>query len=205
MNVIIAADIFGITDTLLNLQKQLSKHVEVAVFDPYHGEVQSFSDEEQAYQAFVESGGVDAYFEQLNVIMMFIEQPVVLIGFSAGAAALWRLTDDKLRYQASHFIGFYPGQIRHYLDITPGVDSTLIFPQHEPHFDVSDVMTQLNHPSIQNRQLRVSHGFMNKLSPGFDANAAIVLTKLLTDKQLISSQDKFVAALETKKPSLLVK
>jgi len=198
MNIIIASDIFGITPSLNALVKKLSKQADVAIIDPYHGEEMDFNDEQQAYQEFNDEGGMDAYTEQLKIIMTYIEQPVILLGFSAGASALWRLVDKELDLAANHFIGFYPGQIRHYLDVVPHIATTLIMPQQEAHFDVDDVIEQLPTDDLLSvTQYQQAHGFMNPKSAGYDAKACARFEKLIGDAKLMADPKAF----RTKKPS----
>ncbi len=199
MNIIIAPDIFGITPSLNKLVKNLSKQAAVAIIDPYHGEEMAFEDEEQAYQAFLDEGGLDVYTEQLKVILTYIEQPVVLIGFSAGASALWRLTDKKLGLHARHFIGFYPGQIRHHMDVEPHIPTTLLMPKQEAHFDLQAVIKQLPaSESLCVTQFDLAHGFMNPASAGYDKQASATIEKLISDTKLIADPKAFRA----KKPSV---
>jgi len=206
MNVIIASDIFGITPSLAQLEKSLAKSVEVAIFDPYHGEIQNFTSQEAAYQEFLDEGGLESYTEQLKIILTYIEQPLVMIGFSAGASALWQLIDKSLGFEACHFIGFYPGQIRHHLDVVGDIPSTLIFPHSESHFDLDEVMAQLRDRDLLTvKQTPWGHGFVNPLSPHFDQQGAAQFTKLLSDGKLIADPAEFNRRLDQKKPSLLLK
>lgn len=199
MNIVIAPDIFGITPSLNQLVKKLSKQADVAIIDPYHGEEMGFKDEQQAYQAFLDEGGLDVYTEQLKIILTYIEQPVVLIGFSAGASALWRLTDKKLGLHASHFIGFYPGQIRYYLDVEPHIPTTLLMPKQEAHFDLQAVINQLPvSDTLCITQFDLAHGFMNPISGGYDKQTSAAMEKLISDTKLIENPKAFRA----KKPSV---
>jgi len=199
MNIVIAPDIFGITPSLKVLVKKLSKQAEVAIIDPYHGEEIDFRDEEQAYQAFLDEGGVDSYTEQLKIILTYIEQPVVLLGFSAGASALWRLVDEKLGLEACHFIGFYPGQIRHYLDVVPHIQTTLIMPRQESHFDLNAVIKQLPKTNMLSvNQCSLEHGFMNPKSSGYNAKAFASFNRIISDAKLMADPQAFNA----KKPSV---
>jgi len=198
MNIVIAPDIFGITPSLTALVKKLSKHAEVAIIDPYHGEVMDFKTEQLAYQEFLDEGGLDSYTEQLKVILTYIEQPVILLGFSAGASALWRLVDKEFGLQGCHFIGFYPGKIRHYLDVVPNIATTLLMPNREAHFDIDQVIAQLpNHELLDVSQLPFGHGFMNPKSDGYDARAFASFERLIGDVKLMAKP----AAFRSKKPS----
>jgi len=206
MNVIIASDIFGITPSLAQLEKKLAKSVEVAIFDPYHGEIQAFTSQEAAYQGFLDEGGLDSYTEQLKIILTYIEQPVVMIGFSAGASALWRLVDKSLGFEACHFIGFYPSQVRHHLEVMPRIPTTLVFPHREADFELKEVMSQLNDRELLTiKQSPWGHGFLNPLSDNFDQQGAAQFTKLLSDGHVIASPAEFNRHLAQKKPSLLLK
>lgn len=199
MNIIIASDIFGMTPSLNKFVKKLAKQAQVAIIDPYHGEQVNFKNEEQAYQAFIDEGGMDAYTLQLQNILTYIEQPVVLIGFSAGASALWRLIDKPLGLAAVHFIGFYPGQIRHYLEVIPHVPTTLLMPKHEQHFDINEIIAKLPKSELLSiSQFNLEHGFMNNQSPGFNSKACVAFEQLISDTKLVANPGAFRA----KKPSI---
>ncbi len=83
-----------------------------------------------------------------------------------------------------HFVGFYPGQIRHYLHLQASVPSKLIFPIEESHFDVIPVIHALKQdPLCDCDHSAYYHGFMNPKSKGFNPNGVQQYTDLL--KQIV--------------------
>lgn len=92
---LIVSDIFGVTESLIALSHRLSTASEI--FDPYHGEVQSFNNEKSAYEYFIETVGLDTYSAQLAERVRVYDTPVRLIGFSIGASALWNISEQLFR------------------------------------------------------------------------------------------------------------
>lgn len=142
------------------------------LIDPYQGKDMGFEDETTAYQHFAEHGGVESYSDKLNQTLMTIESPFTLIGFSAGASAIWQLNDQSrfnVHRLLQQVIGFYGGQIRHATNLTPSVNTKLIWPQKETHFDVLSLsQTLAKTAKVTCHMSNYSHGFMNALSPNFD-------------------------------------
>jgi len=67
-----------------------------------------------------------------------------LIGFSIGASIIWRLSEKVSARSVKDAICFYGSQIRNYTDINPQFQIELIFPQSEPHFDISEPQSKLS-------------------------------------------------------------
>lgn len=168
-DILICSDIFGGTDDLQELAGQVVEgQSRYRIIGPYLDETKHFVEEGRAYQAFVKAGGVEAYARGLAGQLDTLSSPTVLIGFSAGAAAIWKALGNKHYAQVARFIGFYPGQIRHYLCLTPGVDTQLYFPNAEAHFDLDDVIKKLTgKKAVSLLKTPYSHGFMNRLSVGY--------------------------------------
>jgi len=95
--------------------------------------------------------------------------PVSLIGFSVGAAAIWMISDrKKLKVNAAQC--FYGSQIRHHTNITPSFPIELIFPLSEPHFSVTEAIIKLSgRPNVKITQVPYLHGFMNQCSTNYNA------------------------------------
>ena len=120
MSAIIITDIFGVTEAIFSLERSLSeKTVNVTVVDPYDGEVKAFSNEQDAYDAFVSQCGHSAYISYVKTAIELAKENVVLLGFSAGASAAWKAIDYRYQNSVVHFVGFYPSQIRNHLDVVP--------------------------------------------------------------------------------------
>jgi dienelactone hydrolase len=102
-----------------------------------------------------------------------ITNDLVIIGFSAGASAAFRVASQEQFSHVKHVIGFYPSQIRHHLDLVACVDVTLLFPKEEPHFEVDKVMTDLKEQEkISAYKVQAKHGFMNSLSVNYHPELA---------------------------------
>ena len=171
VNVLVVSDIFGYCVGLNRLMADLSASgAEVQLLDPYQGQEQTFADEQQAYTAFCEQCGHEAYAAQVQQYLLKAASFDVVIGFSAGASALWRaLASDKVSGIKQALL-FYPGQIYPYLQLTPKVPVRLVFGHSEPHFDVAAVCAQLNRNlDIYAQHTRYAHGFVNPASVAFDA------------------------------------
>ena len=111
MNILLAADIFGNCPTFQRIITELSNTASVVSVTPYQNQVKQFASEDEAYDAFLSVGGMDEYIERIHVISKQ-QQFDVLIGFSAGGAAIWAAQTYFRHVQ--HAIAFYPGQLRHY-------------------------------------------------------------------------------------------
>jgi dienelactone hydrolase len=181
MRVLIVTDIFGVTASVLSLANVLmAERAQVEVVDPYDGKEKSFSHEQSAYDAFLANCGHDSYFRKVQNAISSSLEDLVIIGFSAGASAVWRNMESDWQSNILHFVGFYPGQIRYHLHITPKYPCTIVFPNREEHFDVNDVSGILN--EIDNVQCIITdygHGFMNPLSHQYSSIGAGAFNKVI--------------------------
>lgn len=168
MHTIIVSDIFGKTAALDEIAASCSDEVEV--LDPYNAEVMNFNDEAEAYRYFISEIGLEAYTARLLGTITAKTGPIMLIGFSVGAAAIWKISHLAAASNVAAAIGFYGSQIRHSPDITPIFPVKLIFPAAESHFSISELITTLsNKDNVQIQQVTSLHGFMNRHSQNFDA------------------------------------
>lgn len=177
---LIATDIFGITKPALELCEELGR--DYVCVGPYEDSSIHFDNEFEAYDFFIRHTSIEQYASRLDNIVRGQElRDTVLIGFSAGAAALWYLAANYSMCSKSAIVGLYGGQIRHYADMFPAIPTRLIFPHSEPHFEVDQLAQALN--GAQNVQVSISahqHGFMNRYSAHFDEGAYNTMTKQLT-------------------------
>jgi dienelactone hydrolase len=181
MRVLILTDIFGLTAAVLWLASSLrDKQIIVEVVDPYDGADKAFINEQSAYESFLANCGHDSYFRKVeNAISSSLEE-LVIIGFSAGASAAWRVMECDLKPKILHFIGFYPGQIRNYLNITPKYPCTIVLPNHEEHFSVSEVSSILTEiDNVHCIHTEFGHGFMNPLSYYYSNVGADAFNKVI--------------------------
>lgn len=173
-NIVLVTDIFGASTWTDEVSGILSEKTECKVITPYsHRE--DFASEKEAYHAFTQAGGIAAYIDRVKQSLSINQfQQTLFIGFSAGAAALWKvLAELDYELELSHFIGFYPGQIRYYLDVEPQIETSLIFPVSEQHFDLAPVITQLKTKANTHVwQNDLQHGFVNPSSDNFHLQAS---------------------------------
>ena len=193
VQVVIVTDIFGRTSMVDRMADCLKKQlVEVVVLDPYGGIKNDFVDETVAYAEFISLCGHDPYAALVQQKIADLKGPLLLIGFSAGATAIWRCLDGAIARKIQHFVGFYPGQIRNHLCLIPLCPSTLIFPSEEKHFSVGEVMEALKRKEkVHCHQVSALHGFMNDLSPQYSKDVADEFYGLLGSVELSSHPDFF--------------
>ncbi len=166
MSTILVSDVFGITPALLTLKEQLGADT---IIDPYEGQSMAFDNEAQAYAYFVKTVGLDCYVEILLKAMQSFDSQVTLIGFSVGAAAIWRSSVKNKGVSIKQAFCFYGSQIRNFTEIAPYFKIHLVFPKSELHFDVLKLMQQLtSKANVEITQVEYLHGFMNYCSTNFD-------------------------------------
>ena len=168
--IIIVSDIFGHNDYLEQLIADCHFTFAVTIIDPYDGRCLKFDGQADAYECFNRHGGLDALTSKVKLVVATLKQPCFLIGFSAGASAVWRvLADNDYADLIERGLCFYPGQIRHHLSLTPLSPVELIFPSHETHFDLQPVIESVRLlPNTLCQQLDAQHGFMNRQLVEFD-------------------------------------
>ncbi|GHB74226.1 dienelactone hydrolase [Psychrosphaera saromensis] len=168
-----------------------------------------FANEEQAYQQFQLSGGIDKYAEKVEQALQQVtetNEPIICVGFSAGASALWKVAAKSFdKVALTHCIGFYPGQIRHSLELTPLCPFTLVFPGSEDHFDVEAVIQHLvTKQNVGVVQVELKHGYANPQSDNFNEVASNELTELLVKElaqtktlnlDIVNGQQDFITGL----------
>ncbi len=171
---VLVTDIFGHTPQLQETLNNLK--LDAVICSPYAAETY-FNQEASAYEAFNQQGGVASYVDLLveKLSSLSPEKPVLLIGFSAGAAALWHFICSeqvsRLHRDSSAWL-FYGGQIRHALAKQPQIN-TQVYWTAESHFNVQECHQQmLSKPHVVSQILPYSHGFINPQAKGFIAHAA---------------------------------
>ena len=166
-------DIFGRTAAFERLINCISnKYASVEIIDPYGGHAYDFNDESDAYACFQEEIGLQSYIEKVNAHLLgrkILNQ--TLLGFSAGASAIWSASQHLKPFKHTKAVCFYSSQIRHLLDITPQVPTVLYFSKTEPFYDVDKIIGQLSKANhVTCHKTPYLHGFMNELSRNFDQN-----------------------------------
>lgn len=85
-----------------------------------------------------------------------------MIGFSAGAAAMYKIMSNLSISDAELYL-FYLGQIRYFLEQHPSSPCHIIFLDTAPHFSLTDMIKVLKQQSnIAVEQNTYQHGFINK-------------------------------------------
>jgi len=204
MAIILVSDIFGKTPALVELANELNAEL---IIDPYNGIDMGFNSEADAYDYFTEHIGFDAYFTlltkainsirltsstSLTPLTQAVNTPITLIGFSVGAAAIWRLSALKStvnpivnpavnpKVNINNAICYYGSQIRNFTELEPRFNVKLIFPKSEPHFDVLALQNCLKtKPKVEIVNTEYFHGFMNLHSTNYVQSAYIEQVNLL--------------------------
>ena len=166
MKILIATDIFGETPSHLALCERLALHHSVTSLSPYEHNPPAFANESDAYQYFLQSGGMDNYLLRLKSLENAGEIDIAL-GFSAGGAAVW--AGQHLLPSLKKAIAFYPGQIRNYLEVQPAVPWHIVFAQYEAHFDQNQIIDALlPKTALSLYRAPYRHGFVNPDSQQFN-------------------------------------
>ncbi len=167
---IIVSDIFGRTEALEKLASDVPGCVEI--FDPYNSEMMRFDTEDDAYSHFTSTVGLDAYTETLSEKIRALTGHVSLLGFSMGASAVWKLSNQPELGNISGAVLFYPSQIRHYTEMVPNFPVCLVLPEIETHFSVTELISKLiEKENVQVHRSSYRHGFMNADSKNYSAAA----------------------------------
>lgn len=183
MKCIIVSDIFGRTADLEHLADALSSpSITVTLLDPYEGQYMAFGTEAEAYDFFQSNVGLDGYEKILMGTIKHADEDLLLIGFSVGASAVWSLSNKKIWGKNTKAICFYGSRIRHLLHVTPKIEIELFFPDHEPHFDVDQLVARLSEKSnVTCVKIEFLHGFMNKKSINYNKTGALEYLQLLKE------------------------
>ncbi len=182
MAIIIVSDIFGQHQDLDDFAQSLALNQQQTIVDPYQTQRFNFSNETQAYQTFINQCGHDNYAELiLDKLNHLANEKTIIITFSAGAAAAWRAIANlpiEKQTNIKYFIGFYPNQIRHHLNLQLHCPAVLFFPRHENHFLVDNVINTLQQKQLTNCiKTPYFHGFMNPQSVNFNQQALLIYIK----------------------------
>ena len=180
-HLLVASDIFGATpalrETLATLPAVLRGQLQLTLCQPDSCVNSStvFTDDQLAYQAFLQQGGLERYQQQV-LQTLTAQQPDLVLGFSAGAAALWwALSHADCADSSGHALLCYGGQIRQYGQLKPNWPVTCLWSD-ESHFDVVALQQQLSQSgqfgNVRQQHWSQHHGFINPHSTGYDASAA---------------------------------
>lgn len=171
--VLVVTDVFGATPEVQRLARAIAGERAVVV-DPYGGRDPGFTDDAAAYRHFQAEDGP----RRLEALVRGLVTPDTrLIGFSAGAAAAWRVLAEA---PAGGAVLFYGSRIRDALDLVPQCPVEVVLPTHEDHVDVGALGAALEAVArVTVTRTPWRHGFLNPRSTGWDAGAAADWTRRL--------------------------
>lgn len=182
--VLFVTDIFGHTPEAQALARQLGGSARIV--SPYGGDRPRFASEMEAYAAFSAASSVEHYAKAVAGELARARYDLA-VGFSAGAAALWLALGmtmwralDKAPAPPAHAVLYYGSRIRQHAELRPAGNTLLIFAEREASFNPVELVASLRAGGINAVVLPgTAHGFMNRLSPGWDeATCAAEITRL---------------------------
>ncbi|CAG36026.1 dienelactone hydrolase family protein [Desulfotalea psychrophila] len=166
MRKIFVSDIFGRTPALENLCRAVGS--DIGIVDPYAGKEMRFQTEQEAYDFFMANVGMNAYCDLLQSRLEQTTIPIILVGFSVGASALWQISESLSCEKVKRVVCFYGSQIRHSTEINPSVVVEHFLPVHEAGFSVEEMANRLlGKENIILHNTTYLHGFMNELSKNY--------------------------------------
>ena len=177
-SVVVVADIFGRTPHLEECASWFARDAAPLIVDPYCGSLRSFADEAEAHAAFQAERGLERLTDLVREAVAGVAGPVDLVGFSVGAAAVWRVAAEIPG--PGRAVCFYGSRIRDYPDLAPRRETLLVFPRSEPSFDVRALARSLRgRPNVRVLRTPWLHGFLNPLSVNFSPRASARLRNVL--------------------------
>ncbi len=142
---------------------------------PFH-----YTEEEKAYQNFVENIGFDLAFDKVKNLVHTMKnnyEKVFILGFSVGATIAWRCSVLGV----DGVIGYYGSRIRDYLGIVPNCPTLLFFSTNEKSFHIETILSKLRESTVEIQICHAAHGFTDPSSLNYDA----ALTKSTMGKVLM--------------------
>lgn len=140
-----------------------------------------YEQQEIAYTHFINCVGFDAA-KIINGLAQGIRgryDRIFLIGFSVGATIAWRCANSGL-YDG--VVGYYGSRIREYQHIIPACPVLLVFARHEPSFSPESLLSVFSGlPHVSGEVLEAGHGFCDRHSQNYNAQAAHKAAELTQD------------------------
>lgn len=172
LSILLATDIFGHTPEMQAFARMVGGQAKIV--SPYGHDRPRFTSEVEAYGAFQAGGGVETYARALAPLLAGGPWDLA-VGMSAGASALWMALGLALSQATAaprRTVLYYGSRIRDLRHLRPAGDIRLIFAEREASFDPAPLAAELAAAGYDARVLPgTAHGFLNPLSPGFDAAA----------------------------------
>ncbi|MEF2146238.1 MAG: dienelactone hydrolase family protein [Desulfovibrionaceae bacterium] len=172
MRLYVVTEIYGQNEHTDEMARRLSvSGCPCSVVDPYDGRRLDLCSEADAYGRFMAECGHERYARLLEQrICEDMESgagPVRVVGFSAGASAVWGVACAAVPGLA-YAVCFYGSQIRFTANNVPCCPVDVVLPQFEDHYSVSALARQLDgHARVVCHETPWLHGFMNPLSSNY--------------------------------------
>ncbi|MDM5193021.1 dienelactone hydrolase family protein [Bacillus hominis] len=181
---VVVHEIYGVNDHMQHvIDRFTSSHIDV--FCPNLLQSQHafhYSDEEKAYQHFMNHIGFDGGKEQIEELINSLSNSythIGLIGFSVGATISWLCSNNP---KLDFIVGCYGSRIRDYVHMKPACATLLIFPEQEASFSVSSLMKTLqqqSNPLLEIKQLHGEHGFLNSYAVTYNEQSTKQVYKII--------------------------
>ena len=113
--------------------------------------------------------GLNGYGDLLLSTLQKTPSPIILIGFSVGASAVWQISESLNLEKVKRAVCFYGSQIRYLTEIQPNIMVDLVLPIHEAGFSVkalARILSDRKHVVLH--RTPYLHGFMNERSQNYD-------------------------------------
>lgn len=195
MQLIIVTDIFGFTHQFKTWQQIFAdSYATVSVINPYGDVVQQSDHEQTLYQNFINQLGHDNYAKLVENHIRNVNEPCIVVGFSAGASAAWRALAQigKQGHNTRHFIGFYPSQVRNHHHIAPQCTTRIVLPKSESHFCIKQLHANLaKHKQVEVINTPWQHGFCNQLSYHYSKAAEQQVLQLISKPENITKAENY--------------
>ncbi|MES5894849.1 MULTISPECIES: dienelactone hydrolase family protein [Bacillus cereus group] len=177
-------EIYGVNDHMHHVIDHFTtSHIDV--FCPNLLQLQQafhYSDEEKAYQHFMNHIGFDDGKEQIEELITSLSNSythIGLLGFSVGATIAWLCSNNS---KIDFIIGCYGSRIRDYAHVKPSCATLLIFPEKETNFSVCSLMQTLqqqDNPLLEIKQLQGEHGFLNPYTEKYNKESTKQAYKII--------------------------
>ncbi|WP_025150587.1 dienelactone hydrolase family protein [Bacillus sp. H1a] len=170
---VVVHEIYGVNDHMQHVIDHFTSS-NTDVFCPNLLQLQNsfhYSDEEKAYQHFMNHIGFDGGKKQIEELVASLSSNythIGLIGFSIGATISWLCSNNP---KIDFSIGCYGSRIRDYVHIKPICSTLLIFPEKEASFSVPSLIKTLHHqnnPLLEIKHLHGDHGFLNPYTVAYN-------------------------------------
>ncbi|WP_078554361.1 dienelactone hydrolase family protein [Bacillus alkalicellulosilyticus] len=181
--IIVIHEIYGINQHMKYICEFLSdQRFDVICPNLYEHETSfDYSEEEIAYQHFMEGVGFENALHKINTLLSALRneyKKVFVVGFSVGATIAWLCSEDE---SADAVVGYYGSRIRDYVSIIPKTPTMLFFPEQENSFNVDELISTLNKKNSKVYKFIGQHGFSDPYCSKYNEVSAQKALKLIID------------------------